>query len=213
MIVYWILLLITALFAYIIGSLDTMVLASNFLFHRNLRRLGSGETWLSNFKRLYGYGGFFKLLAVEVVKDLIPLLIGGLLLGFREHADAGRAFAGFCMVLGRLYPATNRCRGGHASLAMAVAAFSSDASVGIATLVVVAAVTIIGKYPSLGAFVGAAAFIVVSVIVVEDTLLSRLAIITGLLVIFRNIPAMIRILRGREIRYSSREDITYKLDE
>ena len=213
MIVYWILLLITALFAYIIGSLDTMVLASNFIFHRNLRRLGTGETWLSNFRRIYGYGGFVRLLLVEIVKDIIPLLIGGLLLGFREHADVGRAFAGFCMVLGRLYPAINRFRGGNASIAMAVAAFSADTSVGIATLIVVAAVALISKYPSLGAFVGAVAFIVVSVIVVEDTLLTRLALFTALLVIFKNIPAMIRILRGTEIRYSSREDITYKLDE
>ena len=213
MIVYWILLLITALFAYIIGSLDTMVLASNFIFRRNLRRLGSGETWLSNFKRLYGFGGFARLLAVEIVKDLIPILIGGLLLGFKEHADVGRAFAGFCMVLGRLYPAINRFRGGNAGLAMAVAAFSADASVGIATLFVVAAATFFSRYPSLGAFIGAAAFIVVSVIVVEDSLLTRLALFTALLVIFKNIPAMIRILRGTEIRYSSREDITYKLDE
>ena len=38
MIVYWVLLLTTALFAYLIGSLDTLVLASNFVFHRNLRR-------------------------------------------------------------------------------------------------------------------------------------------------------------------------------
>ena len=43
MIVYWILLLITALFAYLFGSMDTMVLASNFVFHRNLLRLGEND--------------------------------------------------------------------------------------------------------------------------------------------------------------------------
>ena len=76
MIVYWILLLITALFAYLFGSMDTMVLASNFVFRRNLMRLGDHSRWLSNFRRLFGISGFFKLLAVELVKNLIPLLIG-----------------------------------------------------------------------------------------------------------------------------------------
>ena len=213
MIVYMILLFITALFAYIIGSLDTMVIASNFVFHRSLRKLGKGDVWLSNFKRIYGYGGFLKLLAVELVKDIIPILIGGLLLGFKEHADVGRAFAGFCMVLGRLYPIFYRFRGGHASLAMAVAAFSADISVGIATLVVIALATFITKYPSVGAVIGAFAFLGVSVIVVEDSLLTKLAIFTAALIIFKHIPAMIRVFRGTEIRFSNREDITYKLDE
>ena len=110
MIVYWLLLLVTAFFAYLFGSMDTMVLASNFVFHRNLRRLGDTKTWLSNFKRLYGPAGFLKLLAVELVKDLIPILIGSLLLGVKGHADAGRAFAGFVLVLGRLWKLTGETR-------------------------------------------------------------------------------------------------------
>ena len=100
--VYWLLLLPTAIVAYLFGSMDAMVLASNFVFHRNLRRLGDHTRWLSNFYRLYGVGGFVKLLAVELVKDLIPILLGALLLGIRGHADVGRAFAGFVLVLGRV---------------------------------------------------------------------------------------------------------------
>ena len=76
MIVYWILLLVTAIFAYLVGSLDTLVLASNFVFHRNLRRLGDESVWLSNFYRIYGVKGFVKLLAVELVRDALPLLFG-----------------------------------------------------------------------------------------------------------------------------------------
>ena len=111
MIVYWVLLLTTALFAYLIGSLDTLVLASNFVFHRNLRRLGGSDVWLSNFYRIYGVKGFVKLLAVELIRDALPLLIGSLLLGIKGHADAGRAFAGFVLVLARLWPAIYGFRG------------------------------------------------------------------------------------------------------
>lgn len=75
MIVYWLLLLPTAFVAYIFGSLDTMVIASNFLFRHNLRRLGTGNRWLSNFWRIFGAPGFIKLAIAEVVKDLLPILL------------------------------------------------------------------------------------------------------------------------------------------
>ena len=128
MIAYWILLLITAFFAYTIGSISTQRMASQLVFRRNLRRLGRGNVWLSNFRRIYGIPGFLKLLAVEVVKDLLPILLGGLLLSLKGHADAGRAFAGFCLMMGRMYPVFNRFRGGHGSVALVVAILCVDAS-------------------------------------------------------------------------------------
>ena len=84
MILYWFLLLITAALSYGIGSLSTMLLASKYVFRTRLRSLGTGNVWFSNFRRIYGIGGFIKLLIVELVKDVIPILIGGLLLGFIE---------------------------------------------------------------------------------------------------------------------------------
>jgi len=70
--IYWLLLGLTAIIAYVFGSMDTLVLASNFVFRRNLLRLGDHSSWLSNFRRLFGIKGFFKLLVVEIIKDLIP---------------------------------------------------------------------------------------------------------------------------------------------
>ena len=87
--IYWLLLGVTALLAYLFGSLDSLVLASNFVFHRNLLRPGDQSRWISNFRRLFGISGFFKLFAVEVVKNAIPIATGALLLGIRGHADVG----------------------------------------------------------------------------------------------------------------------------
>ena len=120
MTVYILLLIPTAFFAYMFGGLDTMVLASNFVFRRGLWKLGRGNVWLSNFRRIYGVGGCVKLLLVELVKDLIPIFIGGILLGIKGHAEAGRAFAGFCLTLGRLYPIYYDFKGSHASICLIV---------------------------------------------------------------------------------------------
>ena len=213
MIVYWLLLLPTALVAYIFGSMDTMVLASNFVFRQNLRRLGQGNRWLSNFRRLYGIPGFIKLALVEVIKDLLPILIGGWLLGIKGHADVGRAFACFCLVLGRLYPVFYDFKGSHAGIALVVGAFTLNSSVGGAALVVLALVTWFGRYLSLGAVAAAAVAMMVSVLVVDGDLVLRLLVFSAGLILFRHIPALIRIVQGREFRFSLEEDITYKLDE
>ena len=213
MIVYWLLLLPTALVAYIFGSMDTMVLASNFVFRQNLRRLGQGNRWLSNFRRLYGIPGFIKLALVEVIKDLLPILIGGWLLGVKGHADVGRAFACFCLVLGRLYPVFYDFKGSHAGIALVVGAFTLNSSVGGAALVVLALVTWFGRYLSLGAVAAAAVAMMVSVLVVDGDLVLRLLAFSAGLILFKHIPALIRIVQGREFRFSREEDITYKLDE
>ena len=213
MIVYWLLLLPIALVAYVFGSMDTMVLASNFVFRQNLRRLGQGNRWLSNFRRLYGIPGFIKLALVEVIKDLLPILIGGWLLGIKGHADVGRAFACFCLVLGRLYPVFYDFKGSHAGIALVVGAFTLNSSVGGAALVVLALVTWFGRYLSLGAVAAAAVAMMVSVLVVDEDLVLRLLVFSAGLILFKHIPALIRIVQGREFRFSLEEDITYKLDE
>ena len=211
--IYWLLLGLTAIVAYLFGSMDTMVLASNFVFHRNLMRLGDHTRFISNFRRLFGIGGFFKLLAVELVKDLVPILVGSLLLGIRGHADVGRAFAGFVLVLGRLFPVFYGFRGSHASVAMIVAAFVAGNSVGAAAMIVTAGVIALTRYLSLGTAAGAVVYMMVSVLAVDDSLLLRLALMTAGLVLLRHILAMIRLVRRTEPRLSLKEDITYKLDE
>ena len=213
MIVYWLLLLPTALVAYVFGSMDTMVLASNFVFRQNLRRLGQGNRWLSHVRRLSGSPGFIKRALVEVIKDLLPILIGGWLLGITGHAEVGRAFACFCLVLGRLYPVFYNFKGSHAGIALVVGAFTLNSSVGGAALVVLALVSWFSRYLSLGAVAAAAVAMMVSVLVVDGDLVLRLLAFSAGLILFKHIPALIRIVQGREFRFSLEEDITYKLDE
>ncbi len=213
MIVYWILLLITAFIAYCMGSLDSVVLASNFVFRRDLRKLGKGNIAFSNFRRIFGPKGFVKLLLVELVKDLLPILIGGWLLEIRGHAEVGRAFAGFCLVLGRLYPAFYGFRGSHGIICMLVAAVAVNSSVGIAAGLFMGAALWFSRYVSLGAVVGALMVVTLSVLLVDNNLSMTLCAFTGALVLIRHIPAISRLLRGKEQKLSFEEDISYKFDQ
>ena len=213
MILNWILLLLTAFFAYSTGSISTLRVASRYVFHRDLQRLGRGNVWLSNFRRLYGPLGFVKLAAVEIGKDLIPILLGALLIGFRGRADIGRLFAGFCLMLGRLWPVFDRFRGCHGSVALIVVAFCVEGSVGVVTLLVVIVGTWLGKTYSMGAIAGAVTMIAVTVMVVDPRLILILTALIALLVLVRHIPAIRRMIRKEEEKISLEQDISYKFDE
>ena len=79
-------LLITALLGYVLGSLKTMNIASHYIFHTDIMRIGKRNAWISNFRRRYGIPGFLKLLAVEVIKNALPIFLGGLLMGSENRA-------------------------------------------------------------------------------------------------------------------------------
>ena len=213
MIVYWFLLLITSIFAYGLGSMSTMVLASNYVFRTRLSRLGRGNVWISNFRRIYGVWGFVRLLLVELVKDILPILLGGLLLGIKGHAQVGQVFAGFCLTLGRLFPLFYDFKGSHATFCLILTGLFAAPTVGIAAAIVVLVVIFLSRYLALGTLAGAFITVVVTVLMVDDSLLLRLLIFTAALVFIKHIPAISRMLNGRELKLSFEEDITYKLDQ
>ncbi len=210
---YWIFSILTAALAYCVGSLNTLVIASNFVFRSNLGKLGKGSAWLTNFLRVHGAKGFAKLALVELVKDAVPVIIGGLLFSSGGNAVVGRALAVFCLALGRMYPALYSFRGSFATAAIAFGSMFVNFSVGAAVLVVCVLVTWATRYLALGTLSGAVVLAIASVLIVDHTLAVRLCFLTAVLVLIRTIPSLARIAAGKEERLSLEKDISYKFDE
>ena len=213
MILYWVLLLLIAFVAYTLGSLNTKLLASQLLFRRNLLRLGKGSRFLFNFKRIFGIKGMIQYALLELAKCLLPLLLGGLLLSIRDHALVGRAFAGFCLVMGNLFPVFNRFRGNMGAVALVMTALCVDFSVGIAAAAVMAAVAWFSRYLSLSVMAGALFSILLSLLVLDDRLAILLMAFSAGLVLLRQFPAISRLLNHTEEKFVLEEDISYKFDE
>ncbi len=203
-----------AVVAYGVGSMSsTMVIASNFVFRTSLRRLGKGNVWLSNFRRIYGVWGAVRLLLTELVKDALPILFGALLLGFKGHADVGRAFAGLCLVLGRLYPLFYDFKGSHATVCMICMGLFINPSLGIAAAVVAAAVTWFSRYVALGTLAGTLVLSSRRCCWWITTLsLSSFSSRRGSYSSSTS-PQYPECSTAREFRLSFEEDITYKLDQ
>ena len=210
---YWIFSILTAAIAYLFGTLNSLVVASRLVFRTNLKKIGKGERWLPNFRRIYGLKGFLKLGAVELVKDAVPLLLAGLLFHADGNAVVGRALAAFCLVLGRMYPSPYGFRGSYGCGALIVGAMFVNFSVGAAALAALLLVSWATKYLSLGTLAGAIVMVIAGVLVLDNDLAVRLCIFTAILTLIRMIPPIRRIGSGKEPRISLEEDITYKFYE
>ncbi len=213
MILNWILLLIIAFVAYTTGSINTQRVASRYVFRKDLTKLGRGNVWMSNFRRLFGPMGYVKLLLVEVLKDLLPLLLGALLLHFRGRADIGVAFAGFCLMMGKLWPVFNNFRGGHGCVALIVIGLLIEPSVGVIAAVGVVAGVWFFKSLTVGAVAGAVGMAAVAVMQVDQRLILILTALICLLVVVQHIPGLRRVFRREEEKLSKVDDISYKFDE
>lgn len=209
----WIFSILTAAIAYFFGSLSTMLIASRLVFRTNLRRLGRGSAWLSNFSRLYGVKGFIKLSLVEFAKDAIPVILGGLLFSSGGNKEVGRALALFCLVLGRMYPSMYGFRGGYATAAIGIGAMFVNFSLGAAVLLAAALVGFFTRYLAIGTLFGAIALAIVGVLVVDSDLAVKLCIFTAVLTVVRMVPAISRVAARKEPRLNFEKDISYKFDE
>ena len=205
-------LLITALLGYVFGSLKTMIIASHYIFHADIMRIGKRNAWISNFRRKYGIPGFLKLLAVEVIKDALPIITGGILMG-SENRILGYAFAGFCVTLGSLFPVFNRFRGNHAIVPIVLTALFMRVPLGLTVLAIAVILIWTSKYLSLSAVISAAVLFGGAVMSLEGAMITQVCAVLAAFVLVKHIPALLRISKGRETKLNFEEDITYKFDE
>lgn len=103
-----------AVFSYLLGGLNGAIIASKYVFHRDVRDYGSGNAGLTNFYRTFGAPGLAIVIGTDVLKTVIAVVAGGLIMGTQGAASTGQVFAGFCVMLGHIYPVFYGFRGGKA---------------------------------------------------------------------------------------------------
>lgn len=216
-----VLLVLIAAIAYILGSVNGSIIVSRYLFHSDVRSMGSGNAGLTNFYRNYGPKGIAGVLGIDIAKGVLAALIGGLIFPLAtgdqalkpEYVDIGRLFAVFCLILGHVFPVFYGFRGGKGILCGVSAVFIVDYNAGVIALVVFVLAFLLTRYVSLGSVLGT--------ISVPVTLLAKgfsglcliLACLSVLLVVMKHGENIVRIIRHKEPRFVFRRDLSHKLDE
>ncbi len=198
------LLLITAAVSYFLGSLNGALLLSLFVFHKDIRKYGSGNAGYTNFVRVFGSKWGPAVIAVDVLKTVIAVLVGALLMTVpgEGYPVVGKLFAGFCAVLGHVYPVQYKFRGGKGVLCCMTALWLADWRVGLVATAVYIIVVAFSQYVSLASMCACVAGTLGTWIFVEEAqlkgLCGTLVLFMTLIILWRHRGNIFRLIEHKE---------------
>ena len=193
-------LILTAAIGYCFGCLNGAIIAGRFVFHKDVRRYGSRNAGLTNYYRNFGTPGLVVLVLIDVLKAVIAVLIGGALMNKVEAKEVGMLFAGFCVILGHMFPALFQFRGGKGVLSGVTMAFLVDWRVGLCCLLTFLILVLFTRYVSLGSVVGSALCPVYLWVFGHEKLSIILGALCALLIVVKHAENIVRLIGGTERR-------------
>ena len=203
------LLSITALIAYTMGMLRTDIIASRFIFHRDLRSYSRDNFGITNFLNEYGWGGMVIVIGAEMLKTIVPVIIGSLLLSIIGEAQVGRAFAYFCVMMGTTFPVLYRFKGEHSLVAMITGLILIRFPLGLFTLLAIAAIYYFTHYVSLAVVGSSVITLVVSFMLLDSVWTQRLILAAAVTVLIEYRKSIVRLIRKKEPKFYFRRDLSY----
>lgn len=221
------LMFITALPAYILGSLNGAIIASKIFFRKDIRDYGSGNPGLTNFYRTFGKVGVLLVILIDVLKTVAPVLFGGWLFAtftdmhvtdiwtarplefFLNEAFFGQALAGFFVMLGHCFPLFYKFKGGKGVTAIGAIVIVIDWRLALIAWGIFILVVLITRFVSLGAMLGSIA-VPISMVILSNVGFAEfggiaelnIIIMCALLVIIRHAPNIKRLIKGEESKFS-----------
>ncbi|NLV50735.1 MAG: glycerol-3-phosphate 1-O-acyltransferase PlsY [Clostridiales bacterium] len=197
---------LTALLSYIIGGVNGSIIASKYIFHKDIREMGSGNAGLTNFYRIFGTKGVLLVLAIDILKSAIAVIVGHALMRFFGFPMTGEVFAGFFLILGHVFPVWYGFRGGKGVLCCGILVLFIDWRIGLICWIAFILVTVLTKYVSLGSMVGSIVFPIGIAAYGGWWLQVLLSILCCLLIIVMHRKNIIRLILHKEPKFSFRKN-------
>ena len=190
-----------AVFSYLLGGLNGAIIASKYVFHRDVRDYGSGNAGLTNFFRTFGAPGLAIVIGTDVLKTVIAVVAGGLIMGTQGAAATGQVFAGFCVMLGHIYPVFYGFRGGKGVLCAETMLLIVSFPTGLVSLLI---------------FVGSvcgALIAPIGVLAACGKLPALLSLFCVILLVAKHRSNIRRLIEHKESKLSFKKDLSDKFDD
>lgn len=205
---------ITALIAYLLGSISFAIIVSKVYAHDDVRKYGSKNAGMTNIIRTYGkLPAFFTLLG-DFLKGVLAVVIGRWIfstMGITAF-DAGYV-AGFFALLGHLYPVYFGFKGGKGVLTSLGIILVVNPLVFFILLIIFLPILFITKIVSLISITGALLYPVITLVV--DLCLRKPALfdvlfaaLFSVIVIYKHKDNIRRLLNGTEKRIGDKKPVT-----
>lgn len=145
---------LTAVCAYLLGSLNFSIIVSKVFLKKDIRDYGSGNAGSTNSMRVMGFRKTALVIVGDVLKGvaamkLVPVFLGG----NTELLAVSQAVAGFAVILGHSFPIFFSFRGGKGVMTTAAVIACLDMTVFFIAITLFIIVVVISKYVSLGSLI------------------------------------------------------------
>ena len=140
-----------ALLGYLLGCANGAILTSKLFYRDDVRNHGSGNAGLTNFYRSYGGKLVLCVIAIDMLKAVVAVELGGAFLG----GALGKYFMGFFCMLGHMFPAPYRFKGGKGILSSGTLLLCLDWRVALVSWGAFLVLVLLTRYVSLGSVAAA----------------------------------------------------------
>ncbi len=195
--------IIWIIIGYLIGSISWALIIGKVFFNKDIRNYGSGNLGGTNAGRVLGKPIGMLVIILDALKALILMIVANYL-----YPNA-IPFAGLAVSVGHCFPLFAQFRGGKGvacafGYLLGLGLFVTHDVVFIFVYPLLIFILVLGlsrmvSLSSMSAMLGAT---VIAYLTFEDKLIATMVLILTCLVIFRHIPNILRIIKGKENRVS-----------
>lgn len=191
--------IISAILAYLLGSVNTAIILSS-LKGKDIRKEGSGNAGATNTLRVMGKKAAALVALFDGLKGVAAVLVARLvcyLIG--DGAPLAIYFSALFVMLGHVYPLYFSFKGGKGVMTTIAVIFMLDWRLGLILFVVCIAIMLISSYVSLGSCIGAVMFpVLVAIFHTDDIAFIITAVLIGALAVFKHRSNLVRLANGSE---------------
>ena len=201
---------ITAIIAYLIGSINFSVILSKKMAGFDVREKGSGNAGTTNMLRSVGKKAAALTLICDVLKGVVAILIA-MFIGWAfkvENQSLLVQIAGIAVVLGHTFPIFFGFKGGKGVATSLGILIMSNWQIGLICLVFGVLLIALTRMVSLGSCAAAVLFPVLTLFITDNYIVSQgsgyliYSIILAVIVLFNHRSNIKRIMSGTENRIS-----------
>ncbi|WP_293974445.1 glycerol-3-phosphate 1-O-acyltransferase PlsY [uncultured Ruminococcus sp.] len=222
--------LITALAAYLLGSINTAVMVTGIVTKgkKDIRQMGSGNAGFTNVLRSVGKVPAIVTIVCDALKCVVAVLLGGFIFSFiaadsqilsSEFVNCGKYIAGIFCILGHSYPVYFHFKGGKGVVTAAALMLTEDWRVFLCILATFLIIFLISKIISAASITCAVLYAPYTFVMtfvfdylngggysLAYVLLSTFAaLIIGIFVVVKHKENIKRLLRGEEKKITSKK--------
>lgn len=185
--------IILVVIGYLFGIIPVSYIVGKRMGNLDVRKHGSGNAGATNILRTVGKKAALIALIGDIVKGIIPAIIGGLILG-----TFGAMICSSAAVIGHCYPVTLGFKGGKGVATVGGMVIGTNPLIALILIIYMVTIVKTTKFVSLASITASALYPVICHFVYHDPKLTVTATFIGIFIIFKHKANLGRLLHGSE---------------